>query len=78
MNALSLMIPALYFLYLTSLGLWSWTLFGNITKSLTKRRSYVQGDTKPIVTPNERAMSADSKNMHFVPDTLLGLGAIVA
>ena len=46
--------------------------------SLTKRHSYMQGDTKLIITPNERTMSADSKCMLFVPDTLLGLGAIVA
>ena len=43
-----------------------------------KRRSYVQGDTKPIFTPNVRTMSADSKRMLAVPDTLPELGVIVA
>ena len=40
------------------------------TPSLTKRCSYVQGDTKPIVTPNEKTRSADSKRMLFVTPEL--------
>ena len=59
-----------------AMGLWSLALFENITNQVQPSVAL----TKPIFTPNERNMSADSnsKRMLSVSDILPGLGVIVA